>query len=155
MNDECRLYLKLGIIGFVMVVLMEFLITAMINMDNGGFSFIAGNLSERYGVVAAIILQIMLPGLMGAINFTTTFVYNSDGFNIVTATSTHGAIVLITVLSVGGFMEWFELNPASIAVFTVLMMVIYFVIWFLMYSKSKAQVNEINEALERRRSEQK
>ena len=155
MNDECRLYLKLGIIGFVMGVLVEFMITAMINMDKGGFSFIAGNLSERYGDITAIILQIMLPGLMGAINFATTFVYNSDRFNIVTATATHGAIVLITVLSVGGFMEWFELNPASIAVFTVLMMMIYFVIWFLMYSKSKAQVNEINEALERRRSEQK
>ena len=155
MNDEYRLYLKLGIIGFVMGVLVEFMITAMINLDLGDFSFIAGNLSKRYGDVIAIILQIMLPGLMGAINFATTFVYNSDRLNIVTATATHGAIVLITVLLVGGFMEWFELNPASIAMFTFLMIAIYFVIWFLMYSKSKAQVNEINEALERRRSDQK
>ena len=155
MNDYSRFYLKLGIIGFIMGVLVEFMVTAMINLGLGDFSLIAGNLSKRYGDIAAIILQIMLPGLMGAVNFATTFVYNSDRFNIVTATVTHGAIVLVTVLSVGGFMEWFELNPASIAMFTFLMIAIYFVIWFLMYSKSKAQVNEINEALERRRSDQK
>ena len=155
MNDYSRFYLRLGIIGFIMGVLVEFMITAMINLGLGDFSLIAGNLSKRYGDIAAIILQIMLPGLMGAVNFATTFVYNSDRFNIVTATVTHGAIVLVTVLSVGGFMEWFELNPVSIAVFVTLMMVIYFMIWFLMYSKSKAQVEEINEALERRRSDQK
>ena len=129
--------------------------TAMINLDLGDFSFIAGNLSERFGDVGAIILQITLPGLMGAINFATTFVYNNDRFNIVTATVTHAAIVLITVLSVGSFMEWFELNPVSVTVFVALMFVIYFMIWFLMYSKSKAEVKKINEALERRHTEQK
>ena len=155
MNDEQRLYLRLGAIGFIMGALVEFIITMMINLGYGEFSLIAGNLSERYGDIAAIILQILLPGMMGAVNFATTFVYNSDRFNIVTATITHAAIVLVTVMSVGSFMQWFELNPASIAVFTALMAAIYFMIWFLMYSKSKAQIQEINEALERRRSEQK
>ena len=155
MNDEHRLYLRLGIIGFIMGALMEFLIVAMINTGLGEFSLIAGNLSERYGDVGAIALQIILPGLMGGINFAATFVYNSDRFNIVSATAIHATVVIITILSVGGFMEWFELTPASVAIFLALMMAIYFMIWFLMYSKSKAEISEINEALERRRSEEK
>ena len=152
MNDEQRLYLRLGIIGFVMGAFMEFLIVAMINMGQGGFSLIAGNLSDRYGDTVAVILQILLPGVMGAINFATTFVYNSDRFNILSATVTHASIVIITILSVGGFMEWFELSFAGVAIFLALMMAIYFMIWFLMYSKSKAQIEQINETLEKRRS---
>ena len=155
MNDDQRLYLRLGLIGFILGVLMEFLIVAMINTGMGEFSLIAGNLSERYGDAGAIILQITLPGLMGGINFAATFVYNSDRFNIVTATASHASIVIITILFVGGFMEWFELTFASVAIFLALMMVIYFMIWFLMYSKSKAEIKEINEALERRHSEEK
>ena len=152
MNDEQRLYLRLGLIGFVMGAFMEFLIVAMINMGQGGFSLIAGNLSDRYGDTVAVILQILLPGVMGAINFATTFVYNSDRFNILSATVTHASIVIITILSVGGFMEWFELSFAGVAIFLALMMAIYFMIWFLMYSKSKAQIEQINETLEKRRS---
>ena len=155
MNDDQRLYLRLGIIGFILGVLIEFLIVAMINIGSGGFSLVAGNLSEKYGDAAAIIMQIALPGLMGGINFAATFVYNSDRFNIVTATVTHAAVVIITILTVGGIMEWFQLTFASIAIFLALMMVIYFMIWFLMYSKSKAEIREINEALKRRHSEEK
>ena len=155
MKDDQRLYLRLGIIGFILGALVEFLIVAMINIGNGGFSLIAGNLSERYGNAVALILQIMLPGLMGGINFAATFVYNSDRFNIVTATITHATIVLITILSVGSFMEWFELTFASVAIFLALMTAIYIMIWFLMYSKSKAEIERINEALEKRRSEEK
>ena len=155
MNDDYKPYLRLGIIGFVMGALMEFLIVMMINMGLGEFSLIAGNLSDRYGDVVAVILQILLPGLMGGINFATTFVYNSDRFNILTATVAHASIVIITILSVGSIMEWFELTFASVAVFLALMMAIYFMIWFLMYSKSKSEIRKINEALERRRSEEK
>ena len=155
MNDDERLYLRLGVIGFIVGALVEFIIVAMINTGYGEFSLIAGNLSERYGDAVAIILQIMLPGLMGGINFATTFVYNDDRFNIVTATLTHASVVLITILSVGSFMEWFELTVASVAIFLALMIAIYFMIWFLMYSKSKAEIKEINEALERRHSEEK
>ena len=155
MNDDQRLYLRLGIIGFIMGVLMEFLIVMMINMSTGEFSFIAGNLSQRYGDAGAVIMKIVLTGLMCAIDFANTFVYNSDRFNIVTATVIHATIVIITILSVGGFMEWFELTFASVAIFLALMMAIYFMIWFLMYSKSKAEIEKINEALERRRSEEK
>ena len=155
MNDEQGLYLRLGVIGFIMGALVEFIIVSMINLGRGDFSLIAGNLSERYGDTVAVLLQILLPGLMGAINFATTFVYNNERFNIITATVTHASIVIITILSVGGFMEWFELDPVSIAVFLALMMAIYFMIWLLMYITSRNQVREINEALERRRSEKK
>ena len=150
MNDIQRYCLTMAIIGFIMGVFIEFSITIMINMGCGDISPIARNLSERYGDVGALVIQIVLPGLMGAVNFASTFVYESDRLNLITATFIHASIVIISVLSVGSFMGWFELTPASVVVFLALIIVIYFMIWFLMYTKSKTVVKEINEALERR-----
>ena len=150
MNDIQRYCLTMAIIGFIMGVFIEFSITIMINMGCGDISLIARNLSERYGDVGALVIQIVLPGLMGAVNFASTFVYESDRLNLITATFIHASIVIISVLSVGSFMGWFELTPASVVVFLALIIVIYFMIWFLMYTKSKTVVKEINEALERR-----
>ena len=151
MNDVERNVVRLGTFGFVMGALVSCVIIMMI-CSGDRIVFIHPGLSKRYGEAIALILQILLPGIMGAIDFATTVIYDSERFNLVTATCLHASIVFVLLISVGSFMEWFELTPVSVLLFMALMAAIYIMIWFLMYASSRSQAEEINKMLERKRS---
>ena len=98
-------------------------------------------------------LQIIIPGTMGAVNVATTRIYDSERFNILSATLTHMVIVLTATVSAGWFMGWFGPSLRGTVLFTCAMLVGYFFIWFMIYINTKKEADVINGLLEKRRNE--
>ena len=151
MNSEGKKILMLATVGFVLGALLEFFMVMLFASTDDGLVFIDPNLSEKYGDALTVILQIAVPGTMGAVNMATTRIYDSERFNILGATLTHMVIVLTATLSTGWFMGWFGPSLTGTVMFTLAMLVGYFFIWFMIYINTKKKTDLINELLEKRR----
>ena len=151
---EKRLTIMLAVIGFVLGSLLEFFMVMLFASTDDGLVFIDPGLSEKYGDALTVILQIVVPGTMGAVNIATTRIYDSERFNILSSTVTHMVIVLTATLSTGWFMGWFGPSLRGTILFTSAMLVGYFFIWFMIYINTKKEANLINEMLENRRSKE-
>ena len=149
--DEKRIIVILASVGFILGALLSCFMVMLFDSTDDNLVFIAPNLAERYGDALALVFQIVLPGIMGAVNVATTRIYDSERFNILSATVTHMIIVLAATLSTGWFMGWFGPSFRGTILFTMAMLVGYFLIWFMIYINTKKQSDLINELLEKRR----
>jgi len=150
-NSEGKKILMLAVMGFVLGALLEFFMVMLFASTDDGLVLIDPGLAERYGEPLTLALQIIIPGTMGAVNVATTRIYDSERFNILSATLTHMVIVLTATLSTGWFMGWFGPSLTGTVMFTLAMLVGYFFIWFMIYINTKKKTDLINELLEKRR----
>ena len=151
MNPEGKKILMLALVGFVLGALLEFFMVMLFASTDDNLVFIDPALAEKYGGPLTVALQIIIPGTMGAVNVATTRIYDSERFNILSATLTHMVIVLTATVSTGWLMGWFGPSLRGTILFTLAMLVGYFFIWFMIYINTKKEADMINELLEKRR----
>ena len=152
MTDGNRLMLRMAVIGFIMGVVFGDAITMLFASTPDHLAFVSQDMSDRYGDTAALIIQSLVSGIVGFIAFYGTIVYYDERFNIITATLIHMAISLTALLSAGYFLGWIGTTIEDLMLFLVLPLVMYFMIWFSVYISYRMKIEQINEALERRRS---
>jgi len=148
---EKKLIIMLATMGFVLGAILEFVMVMLFASTDDSMVFIDPHLAGKYGDAIALILQIVVPGIMGAVNVATTRIYDSERFNILAATLTHMVIVMTATLSTGWFMGWFGPSLTGTVIFVLAMLVGYFFIWFMIYINTKKKTDLINELLEKRR----
>ena len=148
---EKRLIITLATMGFIMGAALEFIMVMLFASTDDNIVFIDPERAKQYGEPLTLALQIFLPGLMGAVNVATTRIYDSERFNILSATLTHMVIVMAATLSTGWFMGWFGPSLTGTVIFALAMLVGYFFIWFMIYINTKKKTDLINELLEKRR----
>lgn len=152
MNEDRRTTLMLSVIGFILGMFMCTGITMMFASTADHIVLVAPELSERFGKTLAIIVQMIIGGIIGAVAFVSTKVYYDERLSIVAATLIHMAISMSVLLIGGYFLEWVGHTVEELMLFMILPVCIYVLIWFSVYMSYRIQIRQINESLERRRS---
>lgn len=140
MNDTVKKTIRLAIFGGIggACVSVFFLIMSW------------GSLIEELStgaLIGHVLIQLLLGAVFGAINCASSIVYDLDRFSIAGATLMHFFFV-ITMFYIFGFGVWhFEFGETGFYIMTALFIIIYFIIWLVMYLKSKREVRKMNDEL--------
>lgn len=155
MTPEQRKFLMLCAAGFVLGIVICNGISLAFASGNAGLSLVSERLSEEFGEAGAITIQVLVTGLVGIATFGGTIVYYSERFGITSATLIHMAIAIGAMDTVAYALWWFDRTVTGILLFTLYLLMIYLLIWVSIVISYCMQIREINEILERRRSEKK
>ena len=150
MNDDDRLFLKIGLIGALIGMLLGNGIAMIFGSHDGNIVMVAPELSDSYGMSLAIILQTVVCGVLGFLEFAATRIYYTDKYNLLQQTLAHMTLSMILILSAAYFLHWIDGTVFSLVLFLVLIVMMYFFIWFSNYISSRIQVQRINELIEER-----
>ena len=139
--------IRLAAIGFIVGVA----IGNVISLVTGGPAHMATDraLSMTGSVAKALILQSVIEGLMGAVNFAGVALYEAESLNLVKATLFHFLIVLGTYFPTAFFLGWIRPGVLDVAIMTLIMAAAFFLIWLIFYLIYKKQTKELNELQEK------
>lgn len=144
--------LRAGLIGIVLGMIMCNGITIAFTSGETGLALVAPRLEEEFGLAAAFILQTIVSGILGFVMFATTAVYYSERFSILSATLIHGSIAMVSMALVSYFLWWTDRTVKGTLLFLLFILMIYLLIWFSITLSFKIRVDQINRAIEERRS---
>ena len=133
-------------IGFLLGVLIGYLISFLTGLDNPGiFISVPPRLLSLTGSVAASqILQGVFSGLYGAICFGTMSFYHIERWPLALATGAHCAVIVLLYIPVGLFLGWLN-SFTEIMIVAGCQIIGFFIIWLIMNAIYKKQVKELNE----------
>ena len=153
MSERSMFFVRMGIIGFIMGVVIGNAITFGFCMIYGQPSLVAQELADEFGVPLAVILQSLISGAVGALMMAGTYVYHSDSISLLAATIMHMALAVVTILPAGHFLWWTGRTTEGTLFLLLMMAIMYAMIWISMWASYRSQIRKINEMLESRRSE--
>ena len=143
-----RNILKYAVYGFFIGMAVGILIVVIQSLLSGGAIVFSGCLLELGGSQAgALALEAFFSGLHGAICMAGVVLYDLESWSMTRVVITHYLIIMASFLSIGGFLGWISLTPASIAISALLMAAGYFIVWIIMYIRYSSEVNVLNEIL--------
>ena len=151
MTSDRKIMMRLGVIGFLLGMLIGNGMTVLFSSGEE-LILVSPELSEEFGYVTAVILQTVISGLVGAIIFSGTMVFYSEGFGITSATFIHMGITLVTMLPMANFLWWTGRTLEGTMVFLGMILIMYLLVWTSVYTSYRIQIQRINESLEKRRS---
>lgn len=129
--------------GFVIGMAVGNLIAALTghpNVVSAELLAKAGNLS------AALVLQTLLSGVIGAAGMGGTVLYELDRWPLLAVDLAHFALVLAAFLPVGRFLGWFPTRE-SMLLMAAIMFAAHFTIFLTMCAVYRAQVRKLNQML--------
>ena len=131
--------------GFLLGMVMGNLIAWLARAP--GPVFVSTALTARMGsLTGAIIVQTLVSGLYGGIAVCGMLFYEIDHWPLAKATAVHYLIVAMLYAAMALFLGWAE-RPEELVPVEGVMLVAYFLIWFIMCLRYKAQVRKLNELL--------
>ncbi len=150
MSDRSR-FIFLTTMGMTLGMVIAIAICVIIGfVETGEIHFAAQSFIDHIGdPTKALIIEILLCGVMGAIDWGGTIVYYLESWSILRATVTHYIVVMAVYYPIAFYLRW--LTPDDIAtnlIFFVCLTIAYIMIWMINYLKSKAAVAEINRDLQ-------
>ena len=152
MNYTVRYLLRMGIPGFVIGMLIGNVLTLTFSAMQGETFLVAPALAEELGEVPAVILQCLLSGLVGFVGTVGTFVYYDERIGHSAATIAHCLMCLAVFLPTAHILWWSDRTLEGALLFAALIICMYALMWFAVYTQSRIQIKEINRMLEERRS---
>ena len=140
--------IKLGMLGLLMgMVVGAFIVIAC------GFAFRNGSLYLPPALLAAtgseagaLLAQMLLSGLYGIVPMAGVVIYDIDSWGLLKQAIVHYASYTAAFLLIGSFVGWVE-GPAEMGLMAGIFLVCHCIIWFIMYSRYKAETKELNELL--------
>lgn len=98
-----------------------------------------------------LLLQFVVSTIFGIVVGVSTLIYSIERISFALQIGTHFILVVIFVGIAGYFGEWFQYgNIRSMVNTFTTVFVIYVVIWYLFYTKTKHEIQEMNELLKKR-----
>ena len=144
---------KLIALCFIIGAVIGNSIAWMISLGYGAAAVVAPEFVDEMGEPLAIVIQTLLCGLMGVFGLAGSRIYNSDRFGILQATAMHACLIIPFVMLTDYICWWTGRSVDGTLVFGGVMVMVYITIWITMYISYRAQVKQINQLLEERRSD--
>ena len=147
MNDLIKKAIRRALFGFELG-----LAVGIILMLTGTFDYLPPE-----GKAVKLVICMIVSGLMGSLGMGMTVVFEIESWSIARATFTHMGAVIVGYLLMGWIEGWFKYSdsPVDLIITAVCIIAAYFVIWMVMYLKSKSQIRKINEDLKEIKKQQK
>ena len=142
--------LKRAVIGFVLGMAVGNLI-AFFYADKSAdpVVIVTPLLSRRTGsVTAALIIQTILSGLMGAVSFAGTIFYDFEDWGMTKTMVMHYLLIILIYFPVAFWCGWIDPEWKEILIRAVIMAFEYLVIWLIMYIRYRIQTKELNRMME-------
>ncbi len=141
----------LGIpLGIAMGHVISIIISVIVSASTGGSAYYATPLQliETTGSpLAAVILQTLVSALIGAISAACTVIWEMDIWSLTKKTCIFFVIISSVTLVGGIFAGWYPLNISGIAIFYVIYIAIFAVIWLIQWVVARATLKKLNESL--------
>ena len=98
---------------------------------------------------AAIVIQTVLSGLIGAAGFGGVLLYETD-LPLAAATITHFLLIEVVFLPSALFLGWLEFKLLPIAVMMLIRLAAFFIVWLIMYFRYKRLAKELNDEIDKK-----
>ena len=141
--------LKLGALGMLGGMVVGVLIVVSVGFARGGSlatalppTLLAACGSES----GALLAQMMISGLYGAIPMAGVVIYDLDSWGLLKQAVVHYASYTAAFMLFGLMAGWVE-TPADMALMAGIFLVGHCIIWLVMYARYKAQAKELNALL--------
>lgn len=138
--------IKYMLVGFAAGAAIGTLIVLFIS---GGHFCTQVLLDRLGGSAAAIIIQTVLSGLIGAAGFGGVLLYETD-LPLAVATVLHFLLIEAVFLPSALFQGWIEFKFSQIAVMTLIRLVAFFIVWLIMFFRYKRLTKELNDEIKKR-----
>ena len=141
--------IKRSVTGYVLGMAIGVIITIITGYaETGTVMYFSPELIDTMGSeLGALTAQVLLSGLFGAICFATMGFHEVERLGLIGSCALHYGCIMGSFFPIALFLHWFDFDPVSIGIMVGVMTVAYFIIWFIMYLKYKAEVRELNEML--------
>lgn len=141
--------LKRAGIGFLIGMAVGNLIAWMTSAGSG-MIYNPAFMERMGGLTAAMIIQTLLSGLLGAVSMAGMAFYEIDRWPLALGTAAHFLIIEAFYVPIALVLRWVE-GPAELLISMAIQLVIFILIWLIMYLRYKAQVRELNELQKNRK----
>lgn len=144
---------KMAGIGFLSGMAVSTLISLLIcTLSGAPLRLSPPALAGRLGSAAALLVQYLVSGLYGSICMGTALFYDVESLPLTIASALHCLVVVVLFWPLALTMGWFT-SVRAILLVSVIQIAVYFVIWlslWLWYKKQVDELNELNQAMQRR-----
>lgn len=139
-------FFKRAGIGFLLGIVIENIITIISGYAATGTAlFFAPEFLLRAGnELNAVVLQLLLSGIYGALCMGSTIIYDIEKMPLLRATALHCLAVMLPYIPLSLYLCWIT-TAAEMTAVMLIMLAAYFVIWLIMCSIYKMQVKELNK----------
>lgn len=143
--------LKLAAFGFVLGMAVGNLIAIISTTLISGETIVFSDalLAKAGSPAAALTLQTLFSGVLGAIAMGGVILYDVESLGLLATAALHYAIIMAAYFPIAINLGWIDVTFTYIAVMTLIMAAAYAVIWLIMYARYRAEVRELNQLLEK------
>lgn len=136
--------LKFAGSGFVLGIAISSVITAL----TGDPLPVAPGFQEMIGSFkGALLIQLLLSGLYGAICMGTVLIYDHDRFPLTLSSLVHCLCCILPFIPLSLFLRWSE-SAAGVLIMAGIQLAAYFIVWLIMYVRYKKEAKNLNEMQE-------
>ena len=100
-----------------------------------------------------VMLQTLLTGLVGAVSFAGTSLYDTDRWPLFAVTITHFVIIMAAYIPVALYLRWFDTFLEALVIVAI-MAAMHLTIFLVLWLRYQAQVKEANKLIEGRKKTQ-
>ena len=153
MDLKNKFILKFSI-GFSMGMLFCTIITSIMttqHINDGTTYFCDPSFIKMFNnELVAFIVQSIISGLYGAICFGSTVIYEIEDWSILNTTLTHFFITIISFFVTAFTLKWWPSTDfITNAIFVIIIIIIYFIIWLVQYLIYKKEVKIIQSDIKK------
>lgn len=144
--------IRRAVIGFLIGMLVGNLI-AFLTCDRTAdpVVIVTDKLIQRTGSVsAALIVQTLLSGLLGAVSMGGTVLYDIEEWGLTRTALTHFSLILCTFYAVALGCAWIGPVWQDLLIMGAFEAVGYFIVWLIMFMIYRKQTKELNELIRKK-----
>ena len=140
--------LKLAGFGFLLGMVVGVLMVVVSGFAEGGALQLPPRLLAATGSEAgALLAHMLLSGVYGAVPMAGVMFYEVDSWGLLKQAAVHYVSYTLAFLLVGLVVGWVGSDPLEMGIVAAVFLVFHCIIWFVMYSRYKAETAELNELL--------
>lgn len=128
-------------------LMISYLITIIISLiigDGNYHGVVPALVEETGGELKAVIIQTLASMFYGAVWSGASTIFERDDWSLLRQTATHFAIGSLATLPIAYFLRWMPHSLMGFVQYFGIFIVIYAIIWAILYSAAKRNVDQIN-----------
>ncbi len=145
-----------GILGFPIGIAIGFVITIIISacVGDGRFYPVTPELLDAAGSeLSAVIVQTVLCGIMGTGFTMASLIWEVDSWSLAKQSGIYFTIACMIMLPIAYAANWMEHSMIGFLSYAGIFVVIFLAVWLIQYHAWKGKIKELNDCVEKKRSE--
>jgi len=141
-----------GLLGFPLGIAIGYVISIFVSLavGDGEYHPVAFTLVDAMGSeIAAVVLQAVLNGILGASFAIAAIIWEIDEWSIVKQTGIYFLATAAAILPIAYFSHWMERSLIGFAIYFGIFIAIFVVVWITQYFIWKNRIKGINKRIER------